>query len=235
MIKSFTKGDSKGDSNGHASGTVESKSSGVTDESISGVRRIAINVLGAAGYGKPRSWNTDEEPTPPGHEMSFMDSLFKIISQLIASCFLPPSLLLLPIFPKSVRQVGQACVEFPIHTVEMIAKERSMADRAGHSLMSVMIQVSDQEKKSVGSKLYLTEEELTGNLFQFTLAGFDTTSNTMAYALTCMAIYPAWQDWVVEEIAAVAKSDDLDYESTFPKLKRCLALMVRILITFIRH
>lgn len=231
MIDSFTKNDANdhanGIANGHVKGVIDGKRSGVTDVSISGVRQIAINVLSAAGYGKPRPWSAKEEASVVGQGMSFMDALFSIITQLVASSFIPPAILLLPILPQSIRKIGQACQEFPIRAADMITEERSAANTTGHNLMSVMVRVSDQEKKSgSGSKLYLTEEELTGNLFQFTLAGFDTTSNTMAYAITCMAIYPEWQKWVLEEIDDVAKTGDLDYESTFPRLKRCLALMV---------
>ena len=50
----------------------------------------------------------------------------------------------------------------------------------------------------------------------------------MAYAITHLAAYPEWQDWIHEELDTVVPAGaDLDYEATYPKLKRCLALMVR--------
>ncbi|KAK7967585.1 uncharacterized protein PG986_001862 [Apiospora aurea] len=87
---------------------------------------------------------------------------------------------------------------------------------------------------SVASRTYLTEEEIAGNLFIFTAAGFDTTSNTMFYAVTLLAAYPEWQTWVQAEIDRVLgtmpessgdQSPPLDYAVAFPKLTRCLAVM----------
>ena len=77
------------------------------------------------------------------------------------------------------------------------------------------------------SRLHISEDEITGNLYQSTIAGFDTTANTMANAITILAIYPEYQVWIIEEIDHVSKlNGDLDYERTFPAMKRCIALMV---------
>ncbi|KAK1584969.1 cytochrome P450 [Colletotrichum navitas] len=124
------------------------------------------------------------------------------------------------------------------------------------TIMSLIIRLSDQEKKhqaasdapavspekkagpsgsAMINKTHLTEEEIGGNLFVFTIAGFDTTANTLAYAVTLLAAYPEWQTWIQAEIDAVlgpapsgAGSDDElpDYAAAYPKLVRCLAIMV---------
>ena len=49
--------------------------------------------------------------------------------------------------------------------------------------------------------------EILGNLFQFTAAGFDTTANTMAYAIKILAIETKWQDWIIEEIDSVLNDE----------------------------
>jgi len=60
-----------------------------------------------------------------------------------------------------------------------------------------------------------------------TLAGFDTTANTMAYALMHLAIQPELQNWLYEEISKVCpETSEMNYADTFPKLRRCLAFMV---------
>ncbi|KAK8104428.1 uncharacterized protein PG998_011461 [Apiospora kogelbergensis] len=90
-------------------------------------------------------------------------------------------------------------------------------------------------------RLYLTEDEIAGNLFIFTAAGFDTTSNTLGYAITLLAAYPEWQNWIQAEIDAVLRSPQggqskdaslPDYSTTFPKLVRCLAVMFETLRLF---
>ena len=236
--------------NGHSrpSSSDLTSGKGVTSASIEGLRRIAINVLGSVGYGKPRSWNAAPELAPPGHTLSYMDGLFSIVGNLAAAVFVPPWLMCLPVFPASVRKLGIATKEYPSHNRTMVAQERKLADSTvdgegktkRNNLMSVVVRLSDEEKNaeakekmgSVGGKrLYLEEEEIYGNLFLFTLAGFDTTANTMAYALVNLVLEPQWQEWIGEEIDAVMPDvgEDgaaPDYTKTFPKLKRCLALMV---------
>ena len=57
----------------------------------------------------------------------------------------------------------------------------------------------------------------------------------MAYAITHLAAYPKWQDWIREEIDQLLPPNaDLGYEPTYPNLKRCLALMVRPSSDYIR-
>ncbi len=59
------------------------------------------------------------------------------------------------------------------------------------------------------------------------MPGFDTTANTMAYAIALLASFPEWQEWMQEELDQEIQPDaDLNYESTYPVLKRCLATMV---------
>jgi cytochrome P450 len=114
------------------------------------------------------------------------------------------------------------------------------------TIMSTLVRVSDQEKNRVegdhrsvlksnqpmkrDTKSYLTEEEIAGNLFIFTAAGFDTTANTMSYAVTLLAIYPEWQAWIQTEIDGVfgGLSETPDYATAFPRLTRCLAVMVSL-------
>jgi cytochrome P450 len=95
-------------------------------------------------------------------------------------------------------------------------------------LMSMLVKESDAEKRDGEAGLGLTEDEIMGNLFVFTAAGFDTTANTMGYAMTELAVNDRWQDWLIEEIDDVLKDmpEELDYAEVFPKLNRCLAIMV---------
>lgn len=230
MLDSYTANPANGHANGSAKIQVRS---GTTNESIEGLRRIAINVLNAVGYGKPQEWGERENKAPTGYKLSYTESLFAIINNMAAAAFVPPWLLHLPVFPSKVRSIGTAVEEYPRHTRSMVAHERITADPSKNNMMSVIVRLSDQEKKAntkpaAKSRLYLSEEEILGNLFIFTLAGFDTTANTMTYALTNLAMYPQWQDWIIEEIDHVMPNttEQPAYDKTFPHLKRVLALMV---------
>ncbi|KAJ4411239.1 hypothetical protein N0V91_001615, partial [Didymella pomorum] len=124
-----------------------------------------------------------------------------------------------------------------------------------NTIMTTLVRLSDQareqdqsggkasfssnDKGTAGNstsaiKSYLTEDEIAGNLFIFTAAGFETTSNTLSYAVTLLAAYPKWQSWIQEEIDLVLGTSGLDqgeqrplqdYATVSPKLMRCKALM----------
>ncbi|KAI4152239.1 MAG: hypothetical protein LQ340_003032 [Diploschistes diacapsis] len=227
-----------------AASSGEVGSAGVTDRSLEGLRRIAINVLSASAYGTPRGWSEENEQAPAGYKLGFINSLQAISANFAAAIFLPPILFNLPFLSSDTRKVGIAMEEFPRYVTGMLERERASADTDHHSITSAMIKASDNYKQDApshgDSRLHLSDPELRGNLFLFTIAGYDTTANTMGYALTFLAIHPDVQAWVVEEIDRVCASLPTAqtpnqatsmpaYETAFPRLKRCLALMLETL------
>ena len=212
-----------------------STNQGETDETIEGLRSIAIHVLGSAGYGVSRPWKEEIQPLQPGHKITFIDGVTALVSGFIVAYLVPAKVLSLAFLPEGLRKLGAAMYEFPTYTKEMLEIERKSAASSPQprtNFLSTLVKASDGEKtrkeKDSKSSQYLSEEELIGNLFQFTIAGFDTTANTMAYTITTLAAYPEWQDWIIEEIDQVVQSENPVYEEAFPKLSRCLALMVSL-------
>lgn len=107
---------------------------------------------------------------------------------------------------------------------QSIHRGESTAD----NLLSILVRSADQNKLPNGQKT-LSDDEIYGNLFIYNVAGHDTASGTLAHCLVLLAANPVWQDWVSEEIDHVFHGKDPqeeDYALAFPKLKRCLALMV---------
>jgi cytochrome P450 len=206
---------------------------GKTDETLGGLRSIAIHVLGSAGYGVSQPWKEEVQELEPGHKVSYIDALHAVVNDFILLVVLPAKVLALPFMPKAAQKLGISAQEFPVYTREMLERERTLAassTQPRNNLMSTLVKASDEEKKQdTKNKMSqsLSEHELAGNLYLFTIAGFDTTANTLAYAVTTLAVYPEWQDWIIEEIDSVLKhGGGTDYETIFPKLGRCLALMV---------
>ena len=203
-----------------------------SDDMVEGVRTIALNVFGFIVYGDRQSFAraSTKAEAPPGYQLTFMESILSILNNHFISIFVPAHILTLSWMPRSIQKMGIATAEFPKHTKDFIAKERN-SPSAQNTLLSVMVKTADNERHQSAKPgrlaSYLSEDEISGNLFNFTLAGFDTTSNTMAYALIILAIQPKWQDWITQEIDQVARlHPDASYETTFPLLTRCLALMV---------
>lgn len=108
----------------------------------------------------------------------------------------------------------------------MLEGERqNVSHQPRDNFLSMLVRLSDQEKKTSGK--YLTEEEISGNLFTFTAARFDSTANTMGYAVIFLTAYPEWQDWIRQELSDF----DVDvtnwkYGDVYSNCPRILAVMV---------
>lgn len=205
---------------------------GETRESLEGLRAVAFHVLGSVAFGLSRGWNEQpHEASEIGVEMSYIDVIYTVACNIVPSALLPVSFLLLPFMPAAVKRIGHSVLAYPEHTKLMLEQEREFfrQDSMRDCIMSALVKASDEEHRlftKTTLKRGLSEKELQGNMFILTLAGFDTTANTMAYAITRLAIDLKLQDWIVEEVRHVAASGETSYEKVFPRLVRCLALMV---------
>ena len=222
-------------------------------EIVLGLRTIAINVLARIAYGHNKPFNLSSPSTRPSAGISYVDAISLVTEKLIYAAFLPASFLGLPFMPRISQQLGIALKRLPELTQDMLNQERQKSastlpnvsqttkspNNSPETIMKTLVHLSDQEKNWTDTstrelsdditKKFLTEEEIAGNLFIFTAAGFDTTANTMSYAVTLLVVYPEWQAWIQTEIDTVFGRPDVsptDYATAFPKLVRCLAVMV---------
>lgn len=198
---------------------------GTAATTFKGLKTITINVIGAVCFGTQRSWTgTKIAETPPGFKTTFIDSISTIVDNWIFVLLVPAKIMRLPFLPKSVRKVGTAITEFPLHLRESISKERK-GPSSRNTLIASLVRLADRDQDpslTTSTSTYLSEEEIRGNLFTFTIAGFETTANTLAYAVAELAANLEWQDWIGGEIDETRAG----YLTGFPKLTRCLALMV---------
>ncbi|KAK3387966.1 cytochrome P450 [Podospora didyma] len=212
---------------------------GETRGSVHGIRAIAINVIGRVAYGDPKPWlKPIEFPTDPDADMSYTDVVGLMTELIIVAALVPIRILRLSVMPRLLQTLGAAMEKMPRQTKDMLDYERHRAgDGHPDTITSRLVRLSDQAKlvdhDKTASKQYLTEEEISGNLFLFTTAGFDTTAFTMGYALGLLAAYPEWQRWIQAELDQVLGDDaQPEYTDVFPKLTRCLAFMLETLRLF---
>ena len=84
----------------------------------------------------------------------------------------------------------------------------------------------------------LSELEVYGNMFVYNFAGHDTTAITLSWTIYLIAAHPEVQDWIGDEINAYDKDGNAPargYSETFPKMKRCLAVMVSPVVLIMRR
>src|SRR5947209_8702824 len=100
---------------------------GETNETIEGLRSIAMNVLGSAGYGTPQPWKQDVKASESRYKLSYVDAVSVVINNIIAVAVLPAGIFSLPIMPDTVQRIGVGLQEFPVRTKEMLEAERKSA------------------------------------------------------------------------------------------------------------
>lgn len=200
-------------------------------QTLSGLRCLAINVLGQAGCGQAQPW-LPELPIHSKEELNgragYFSAMALITDMLPEAAFLPHKLLQMSFMPLARQALGRHLEKIGQYTKDMLNDERKAAKHESgprNNFLSSLVQFSDQGTDTKPG-LTLSEEEISGNLFVFSVAGFDTTANTMGYAVCLLAAYPEWQDWVREELATLPDISQWKYEETFPKCQRTLAIMV---------
>lgn len=209
-----------------------------TKETVRDTALLALHVLTYAGFGMKYSYAEGVQRPQPGFTMSYRDALSMVLHDIIYLFILPRAVLRLSFMPRKFRDLGQATMEFQKYMEEVLARERQLISErepGQGNLISALIRASE-EAKELGeddSTQGLRDEEIFGNVFVYNLAGHETTANAVATAIVLLAAHPEWQDWIAEEINVVfARGESIQngtYEAAFPRLRRCLAIMVRLL------
>lgn len=166
---------------------------------------FALNVLMGAGFGKSVAFDSGDQLRNKNAKV-YRDILARVLDNLTLAII--SSRISLPewCLPSILLKTREATSDLKHHMEEMVEEEPASIHRTGvgsDSLMSALLRASKTE--DTGDKLMkngLTDDEILGNLFIYNLAGHDTTANTLAYAVTWLAIEPSVQNWLREEIVS---------------------------------
>ena len=207
-----------------------------TKATVEDTATLALHVLTSVGFGMSYPFRHGSQKPPDGHEMTYRDSLAICLKSIIVFAIVPKKFLTLRWLPIRLRTLGQAVKEFQCYMDELLVHERnSRRTMPGTgNLVSAMLEASEESQLSVGkdkgSKLSLADNEIFGNMFAYSLAGHETTADAVAASLVLLAANPEYQQWLAEEINSVCSTssnpETWAYGTTFPKLQRCLAVMV---------
>lgn len=211
-----------------------------TRMTIDGIRRIAFNVLSEVGYGQSYEWDTKtqaEESNELQGEFgtAYFDAVKTIRENVVPLALLPMRVLQHPKMPDRFTNFALAVQRFPSYSKQVLEHERSLVAQDSTRSNFIAMLLAEHDAKTANAPAAaqrLQVEEIQGNLFAFSAAGFDTTANSMIYAVALLAAYPRWQDWIAEELTHVLKEEDTIEQSQYPevhhRLGRCEALMVRM-------
>jgi len=193
--------------------------------------KLALHVLSGAGFGRKYEFGQSVTDIPPGYTMSYRDALAMILTNLMVAILSRDLPIPDAITPKYMREMRTAMKEFTQYMEDMLQQERNAVHKNETQKVNLLSALVRALETSEG-RSSLSDHEIYGNLFVWNLAGHDTTANTLTYAISWLATDRKWQEWIGEEVKHVlgpdSKPEDWEYEKVFPRLKRCLALMVKI-------
>ena len=211
------------------------------------VRTLALHVLAYAGFQKSYRFRTVAKESAEDQPSTYRDSLSIILKNIFMVMIFPTKAFQIPFLPSKWRQIGWAVTEFRRYMLAQIAEEKSLIaeGKPGRgSLMSNLVRASSAQLQATEGAANqpitntrkadelkpLTVDEILGNIFVFNFAGHDTTAISLAYSMLLLVAHPDVQEWIAEELNFYLDSRDSEewkYEVVFPKLKRCLAVLVR--------
>jgi len=196
-------------------------------------RTVSLNILAATGFRRSFDFKSASEAAASlDTASSYRDALATVLDNIILLLLLPRRFLSHPLVPKSLQRIGKAADDFQHHMEQMLEEEMTAFKQgtsgAGSLMTSLVRAANTHETKTDGSQNQgLSIEEVYGNMFLVNFAGHDTTANTLAFSILSLSTSPKVQDWLAEEIHAVApEMGDWDYNQLFPKLLRCRAVLV---------
>ncbi|KAJ4424016.1 hypothetical protein N0V82_001263 [Gnomoniopsis sp. IMI 355080] len=214
---------------------------------------LALNVLAAAGLGL--QWNfTPAGHKPEGEDefsTMYRDNLTPLITNIVILTLFPEWLYkygprFTSFLPRVIGEHLSRAQTFR-RLMRQLVEERRAKIKSGEATENIFLNAiiskstfdtSQQSGEkdlddSLTQRGYLTEDEVFGNMMDYNIAGHETTAHTLNYCFHLLSVEPQWQKWIQEELDHVFADsssmdpDTLDYGQTFPRLKRCLALMGR--------
>lgn len=210
------------------------------------VRTLALHVLAYAGFQKSYPFTSiakDSEGQPPS---TYRDALSLILKNILVILVLPPAAFRIPLLPLKWKQIGWAITDFRQYMLDQLTDEKQLIAEGkpgSGSLMSNLVRASEVRPEAAGSpneKIAmngrahelkpLSVDEILGNIFVFNFAGHDTTAISLAYGVLLLVAHPEAQDWISEELNFYLDNENSEtwkYDAIFPRLKRCLAILVR--------
>lgn len=215
-------------------------------------RTIALHAFMGVGLGAPQDFSTGARQKSGGRLFSFREALTKVLHEIILTTVasqLPPAILRL--LPKYISEMKVAFDEAGMYIGDLVraqeevggatktAASASATEKKPNTFLAALVSNARDDANTTeesvtaasGRKKGFSKQDLMGNMFVMSFAGHDTTASSLAFTISMLAVRPAHQKWIQEEIDQVLASgvDRRDYKTIFPKLKRCQALLFETL------
>lgn len=208
-------------------------------------RTLTLHVLAYAAFQKSYPFESITREHAIYQPLTYRDSLSIILKNALVIMVMPVKAFDIPFLPAKWTRIGKAVADFRGYMLTQLADEKRLIAEGkpgSGTLMSNLVRASNEvsQARKVTQKLdgpeeaselkTLTTDEILGNIFVYNFAGHDTTAGSLAYSMLLLVAHPKVQEWIAEELDFFLETEDREswtYEEVFPKLQRCLAVLVR--------
>ncbi|KAF8919333.1 cytochrome P450 [Mucidula mucida] len=164
--------------------------------------QVTIRVIASAGFGMRLSWS-DHDSVPTGHRLT-MEETFEIVARDSFYKMIFPDWLGIAIPP--LKRANLAFNELRAYLEEIIKERRSNGSvNNANDLFSNLLEANMCEVENDGTGR-LDDSELISNVYVFLLAGHETSSNSFAFVLALLALYPDEQEKLYLDILSLSGS-----------------------------
>ncbi|KAJ2905525.1 hypothetical protein MKZ38_005169 [Zalerion maritima] len=197
---------------------------------------VALKIIGYVGFGLKLLWPGEEIPAdmdpeiakfarrdpPPGHTMSFIESLEQTLEKIFLKLLVPK--FLLKNLPFQATKVAYDATENFSNYMKELLKYKQRAIQAGDGgepgmdIMGQLVHTQYGREKSSGKgkkeQIKLDDQEIIGNAFIMILAGHETTANSLHFVMLELAMHPESQRALQRDVDAIfgRDSDPLTWE-----------------------
>ncbi|KAL3482764.1 cytochrome P450 [Aspergillus germanicus] len=208
---------------------------------------LSLNVISDAGFGVKLPFKSsltsasndsnglfaDSASPPVGYRFTFR-GVMEYMNRSMLSVFFANGVLpkwiprrLVPFFKRDFA----AHEDLGEYLHALIEKAETAKDET-HNLLERLVRSRREEQEATNKRNPgLSDSEVLGNVYIFSIAGHETTATTLRFALVLLAIHDDVQETLSREILEVLgdRPGDSEYENTFPRLVTPLCIMLETL------
>eukprot|EP00794_Sanderia_malayensis_P005402 gene5402-6078_t len=189
------------------------------------LQRITLEVIISSSFGI----KTESQTNPD-------DKLVEMAKKAMDPGILPIAIAMVPFIGKYLSRlisssrfgVGMAPLAKVSRNIIKTRQESSKNGEQRKDLLSLMLNSQSPENKGY----HLTDDEVIAQMILFMLAGYDTSSNTLALTCYNFVVFPEVQEKVYQEILSVCGAGDetvtYDHVQKMPYLEACISETLRL-------
>ncbi|KAJ6582970.1 cytochrome P450 [Mycena vulgaris] len=217
-----------------------SSDSSIILNTVEDLVQVTLLVVTSAGFGRRVSWQEDSSTKSPLREtLPFQEAVTTAVSRLLVRAVTPNWMYALsarvhiPLVGKILAETRFSFDAVRFHMLDLISLSRSWVvggkvSNMDAGLLRNLVEANMTQADDIHHKK-LTDDELLSDVFAFLLAGHETSSHALSFAVALLALYPDVQQTIYEESLRIwpdgcpTTVSPSSYKECMPKLQYTVA------------